>query len=109
MRDAKQEERHLEAEPDQQAGPHDFLWPEDVRERSAEPRSQGRGGSVGGEDERDLRGAEVKVEEQRRKKSGLDAIADHEEQQAQVADGQLGMHADALDKGDLRLRGVFCH
>ena len=49
----------------------------------------------------------MKVDEQRRKKASLDAVADHEEQQAQVADGQLGVHADALCKRDLRLRRVI--
>ena len=87
MRYAEGEERHLEADPNQQAGPHHLLGAEDVRERSAEPRSHGRGDSVGREDQGDPRRTEVKVHQEGRKKACFHTVANHEKEQTQVAEG----------------------
>jgi len=92
------EEWYLKAKPDKQTGPHDFPGPEDIRESAAEPGSYGRADAVGSKHNGDLPGREVQFHQVRRQKARFNAIAHHKEQQAKIADGHLGMHADTLYK-----------
>ena len=92
--------RHLQAEPDEQACPHHFLGAEDIGERATEPRGQRGGRAIGAEDQRHFLRAEVQVDEKRREEAGFDAIADHEQQKAQVADGEAGVHSEFFGERD---------